>query len=71
MMSGGSIWDLKTILGHSTIDLTERYAHFSPNHLRQRAEQVSFGVSSNAEVVDFDKLSKSTSEMSHFCPIAN
>ena len=66
MMSGGSIWDLKTILGHSTIDLTERYAHFSPNHLRQRAEQVSFGGSSRAEVVPFDQFSKPASDLSPF-----
>lgn len=42
MMSGGKLWDLKTILGHSSIDVTERYAHFSLDHLRQQAEQVSF-----------------------------
>lgn len=55
MMSGGSLWDLKTILGHSTIELTERYSHFSPNHLRQRAEQVSFGVTSKAALVPFER----------------
>jgi len=55
MMSGGSLWDLKTILGHSTIDLTERYSHFSPSHLRQQAEQVSFGVSRSADVVAIRK----------------
>ena len=42
MMNGGSLWDLKTLLGHSTIDLTERYSHFSPNHLKEKAEKVSF-----------------------------
>ena len=55
MMSGGSLWDLKTILGHSTIDLTERYSHFSPTHLRQQAEQVSFGVLRSADVVAIHK----------------
>lgn len=51
MMSGGNLWDLKTILGHSTIDLTQRYAHFSPNHLQRQAEQVSFGVPKSADVI--------------------
>lgn len=52
MMSGGSLWDLKTILGHSTIDLTQRYAHFSPNHLRRQSEQVSFGIAKRADVIE-------------------
>ncbi len=42
MMNGGNLWDLKTILGHSTIDLTERYSHFAPKHLKDKAEKVSF-----------------------------
>ena len=42
MMSGGTLWDLKTILGHSSIDLSERYSHFSPSHMKEKAEKVSF-----------------------------
>lgn len=58
MMSGGSLWDLKTILGHSTIDLTERYSHFSPQHLRQQSEQVSFGATKRAEVLPLHRSLK-------------
>lgn len=33
MMNGGNILVLKDILGHSTVEMTMRYAHFSPTHL--------------------------------------
>lgn len=33
MMNGGNILVLQKILGHSTIAMTMRYAHFSPDHL--------------------------------------
>ena len=32
-MNGGNILVLKSILGHTDIKMTMRYAHFSPNHL--------------------------------------
>ncbi|WP_264673444.1 tyrosine-type recombinase/integrase [Marinobacter nitratireducens] len=33
IMSGGNILTLKAILGHSSIAMTMRYAHLSPDHL--------------------------------------
>jgi len=33
MMNGGNILVLQQILGHSTINMTMRYAHFAPDHL--------------------------------------
>ncbi|MBV7387487.1 tyrosine-type recombinase/integrase [Pasteurellaceae bacterium TAE3-ERU1] len=33
MMNGGNLLVLKEILGHSTVEMTMRYAHFSPTHL--------------------------------------
>jgi len=33
MMSGGSLYDLKEVLGHASITTTERYAHLSNAHL--------------------------------------
>lgn len=35
MRKGGNILDLKQALGHSKIELTMIYAHFSPNHLSE------------------------------------
>lgn len=33
MMAGGDILGLQRILGHSSITMTMRYAHLSPDHL--------------------------------------
>ncbi|MGL5224250.1 MAG: tyrosine-type recombinase/integrase [Aeromonas sp.] len=33
MMNGGNILVLQRILGHSSITMTMRYAHFAPDHL--------------------------------------
>jgi integrase len=40
MMRGGSLYDLKEILGHSDIKMTARYAHLSPHHLRTGVERL-------------------------------
>src|SRR5207247_11380144 len=34
MMAGGDIYRLQKYLGHSTVRMTERYAHLSPTYLR-------------------------------------
>lgn len=38
MMNGGNILVLKEILGHSTIEMTMRYAHFAPSHLESAVD---------------------------------
>ncbi len=42
VMNGGSLEDLKEVLGHSTIAMTQKYAHLSPDHLALKANTVSF-----------------------------
>lgn len=43
MMNGGNLFDLQKLLGHSTSEMTERYAHLSPSHLAKAAQVVNFG----------------------------
>ena len=40
MMRGGSLYDLKEILGHADIKMTTRYAHLSPQHLLAGVERL-------------------------------
>ncbi len=42
LMGGGNIYDLQKILGHSTIQVTERYAHLAPGHLQGKTEVLGF-----------------------------
>ena len=42
IMGGGNIYDLQKILGHSTIQVTERYAHLTQDHLTGKTEVLGF-----------------------------
>ncbi|OUR96138.1 hypothetical protein A9Q84_07190 [Halobacteriovorax marinus] len=49
MMNGGNIFELQKILGHSKVEMTMRYAHFSPEHLQAASKYMSMGVDANFE----------------------
>lgn len=44
MMNGGNLFDLQKILGHTDMKMTQRYAHFSPEHLQSAIGFMSMGV---------------------------
>ncbi len=39
-MSGGSLKDVKEMIGHADIAMTDRYSHISVQHLIKRQEQL-------------------------------
>lgn len=49
MMNGGVITDLQQILGHSSLKMTQRYAHLSPAHLKKSMQVMAgtFGTFNN------------------------
>lgn len=53
MMNGGNIYDLQKILGHTKVDMTMKYAHLSPHHLRKVVETVRFSAEGNQSVSPF------------------
>lgn len=43
MVNGGSLFDLKQVLGHGDIKMTQRYAHHSPDHLQSSVKFFGLG----------------------------
>jgi integrase len=50
VMANGNIFDLQKILGHTKIDMTMRYSHYSPEHLQNAMKIISFGVEDEMDV---------------------
>ena len=50
-MNGGSVYDLKEILGHADIKTTMRYAHLAADHVKSKSHLVSFNCPSVNNVV--------------------
>ena len=66
MMRGGSLQELKEILGHVDITMTLRYAHLSPAHLRSamlKTERTSAQDSAQEAV----ELGRERREVSSWC----
>ncbi len=51
VMRGGSIYKLQRLLGHTSIQMTERYSHLSPDHLANATELLDFGTRTVNNVV--------------------
>ena len=49
MMNGGNIYDLQKIMGHTSLEMTQRYAHLAPEHLVHASNVVSFGAKKLSE----------------------
>lgn len=56
MMSGGSLYELKEVLGHSSINTTERYAHLSNSHLANVRDIIKPNISAPCEVLSVSKM---------------
>lgn len=56
MMSGGSLYDLQKILGHSKIEMTMRYAHLSNDHLASAVNIVSFSGTTDNNISKIESL---------------
>jgi len=58
VMRGGSIYDLKELLGHSRIETTMRYAHLSKDHLKSKASIVTFRANPSLENPEVSRFSQ-------------
>lgn len=50
VMNGGGLAELQMLLGHSTPQMTQKYAHLAPGFLESKAKVVSFAPSKNSVV---------------------
>lgn len=55
VMNGGNVFDLQKILGHTNIEMTMKYAHYSKDHLSKAMRIVSFQPTSD-KVIRMDRF---------------
>lgn len=55
MMAGGNLFDLQKILGHTDIQMTQRYSHLSPGHLKGKTEILNYGLGKTSKVIELRK----------------
>jgi integrase len=55
VMSGISLRAVQVTLGHSTIQVTERYAHLAPDFMEREADRLSLDVGGWGEVIKLDR----------------
>ena len=58
MMNGGSLYDLKAVLGHTDIKTTERYAHLSSSHLQGVRDIIQPNIGMRAEIISVGSFSR-------------
>lgn len=71
VMNGGKLYDLKTVLGHSDMKTTERYAHLSNEHLAGVKDIIKPRIENNADVIDAFKTKTLDHSRSNHVPIGN
>lgn len=58
MMNGGNPYDLQKLLGHTKFEMTQKYAHLSPQHLQKAADVVRFSAHGNNSVSPYLALAE-------------
>jgi integrase len=53
MMNGGNIFDLQKLLGHTKVDMTMKYAHLSPQHLKNVVNTVRLSADGDKSISPF------------------
>jgi hypothetical protein len=57
-MNGGDIYDLKMLLNHSTVAMTEKYAKLSPRHLAKVKDLVMPNIKTDDNVISVNSFVK-------------
>ncbi|MDR2946008.1 MAG: tyrosine-type recombinase/integrase [Candidatus Adiutrix sp.] len=51
VQDGEVLYTVKELMGHRTLQMTERYSHLAPNHLRQAADRLEGKLNRDEEMV--------------------
>jgi integrase len=58
MMNGGDIYDLKILLNHSTVAVTEKYAKLSPRHLAKAKDIIMPNIKTDDNVISVNAFAQ-------------
>jgi integrase len=58
VMSGGTLEDLRALLGHASIKMVLRYAHLAPGYLEKKANTVCLRSQKSADIISLDQVKK-------------
>ena len=70
VMRGGSLPALQQILGHATLQMTMRYSHLSPKHLRNEMEKTDVASAVPAEFNSSRAQARAQEAVSGVAPLA-
>jgi site-specific recombinase XerD len=59
VMSGIPLYTVKELLGHASIEMTQRYAHLAPDYLGREVARLNFALPTDGKVLSLHSARQS------------